>query len=68
MSRRLKPNERAEIFAALRVRRRLTNKALCVRYGINRRTISRMEAEMSHFGTSAHGLSWWNVLETEAKS
>jgi len=59
---RLSLQRRAELLAALRLREALTNKALAARFNVDRRTLTRLRAEildaphapLSQFGTQQH--------------
>jgi hypothetical protein len=57
---KLSAERRAELVAELRLRELFTNKALCRRYGVSRRTLVRLRAEMmqerplAQFGTATH--------------
>jgi hypothetical protein len=67
---KLSPEARADLLAALQLREQLTNKALCRRFGVSRRTLVRLRQEMldehslmAHFEPRQRAPAWLNPPE-----
>jgi predicted DNA-binding transcriptional regulator YafY len=52
------PEMRAELLSALRLRRTLTNKALCARFGVSPRTLVRLQHEELDAAVGDAGPKW----------